>query len=231
MRARRLAVLAAAVGLSACAAAKVKPTGAGSTEVLRMLRDWRGVWSGSVQDSPMGKLSYTLYVEEMPGARIRARMAPQRDADLDDMRHSYELAHFDAGTPAIHYALAQRNARHEGDLGYRAELSGDDEAVFCAEEGGCDKVQLIFARLSPKKVQLRSMVHESGHALIDLEFTSSEVPRDGHDETPKPTIKRTRMKPSEAKQRPSDDALDIDLGEADSIEAKQRRREHDEQQR
>jgi hypothetical protein len=224
MHARPLAVMVAAT-LVGCAASQVRPTGAGSTAVLRLMRDWRGVWSGQVKDSPMGALSYTVYVEEAPGAKIRLRMALQREADLETMRHLYELSNFHSGTPVIHYALAQRSSRQEGEVAYREELSSDEEAVFCTDEGGCDKLKVAVVMLSATKVHLRTMLREAPHATIELQFASGEVPKDSLEEPPKATLKRTRMK-SESREAQDGrrEGLDFDLGESDSVEANKSKR-------
>lgn len=196
MRLRPIALLAA-LGLAGCAGPKVKPTGAGSTAALRLMRDWRGLWSGAVKDSPMGQLPYALAIEEVDGRKLRVRMTPQRDGDLDNMRHAYELSDFAAGMPSIHYVLEQRNTRQEGEVSYREDLSTDSEAVFCPAEAGCDRVKLSVEMESQTRVLLRAMVREAPHATIELEFASREVPGDAFQQAPKSILRRSRMKPAD----------------------------------
>ncbi len=201
MHARPFALIAA-LGFAACAGSKVKPTGAGSTQVLRLMRDWRGLWAGAVNDSPMGPLPYTVAIDEVAGQKLRVRMTPQRDGDLDNMRHAYELSNFTAGTPSIHYVLEQRNTRQEGDVTYREDLSTDAEAVFCPGEAGCDGLKLSVERASDTRLLLRAMVREAPHAVIELQFTSREVPSDAFREAPKSTLKRSRLKPAPESSEP-----------------------------
>lgn len=188
MRTAPLAVVLALV-LAGCSGAKPKPTGAGSTAVLRLLRDWRGVWSGQVRDSPMGGMPYTLFVEEASEG-LRLTSAPMREADLDGVKHVYRLLHFDRGTPVIEFALTQKARTQKGELSYREDLSSEDEAVFCPEEAGCDKVQLSARRAGERALELEVMVDEARHAAITLAFTSRKIPADRSFEPDLPATER-----------------------------------------
>ncbi len=172
------AALALAVSLAGCASNKPKPTLAGSTPVLQLLRDWRGVWKGSVKDSPMGSMTYTLHIEKA-GAAVRVKMAPQRESGLESMKQVYELINFERGTPHIRYALSQRATAQKGELVYRDDLSDEERAVFCPEEEGCDKLKLTLVKLSETRVAIKSQVHESAHSEVEVSFASADVPKPG----------------------------------------------------
>lgn len=171
------ALIALAVSLAGCSGSRPKPTGAGSTAVLRLMRDWRGVWSGQVRDSPMGGMPYTLWVEEAEGG-LRLTSAPMREADLDSVKHVYRLLHFDRGTPVIEFALTQKARTQKGALVYREDLSSEDEAIFCPEEVGCDKVQLSALLAGERALELKVLVDEASHASITLAFTNRKIPAD-----------------------------------------------------
>jgi hypothetical protein len=169
-----LSVLAGLVAVG-CSTAKTRPTGAGSTPVLRLMRDWRGVWTGHVRDSPMGQMTYTLYVEAAGGELVLSS-APMKEPGLDSIRHSYRLIHFEKGNPLIEYSLAQRGKTVEGTVAYREDLSNDDEAVFCPEDKGCDRVRFSVALSGDKAVLVKTRVDEARHADFDLAFASREIP-------------------------------------------------------
>jgi hypothetical protein len=176
---RRIA-LALALGTVAlgCASNKPRPTLAGSTPVLRLMRDWRGVWKGSVKDSPMGGMPYVLYVEEV-GPVLRARMAPSKDPTLESVKQAYELVNFVKGKPHIRYVVSQRSSTQKGELEYREDLSSDESAVFCLAEVGCDKLKVIFLMQSQTKLTMRTLVDEAPHSDLDLSFASAEIPKAG----------------------------------------------------
>jgi hypothetical protein len=205
MHTRTVVAISVLIVSAACASAPPRPTGAGSTSVLRLLRDWRGVWGGEVRDSPMGGMPYVLHVEERAEA-LQARMAPQSEVGLEDMEHTYELFDFDQGIPRIRFSLFQRSATQRGEVVYREELSNDDVAVFCAEEAGCDKVKLAIRRIDDQTLSFHTLVHESFHARMDVRFVSATIPREkprAVEEEPETTLRE----PVEEKKS---DALPID---------------------
>ena len=207
--ARLFVALAAAVAAASCSTAAPKPTGAGSTAVLRLLRDWRGVWSGQVKNSPMGEMSYTLHVTET-GTQVHASMAPQRDVNLEGMRHEYDFVSFTQGTPFIRYSLTQRNATQAGDLVYQESLSTDDTAVFCPPDRGCVKAKLSFVKLDERSLLMRAMVHEDRHSEIELRFASSQVPKAAAEIEPAAAeMKRTKV--DRATEQAGGDPTDSDL--------------------
>ncbi|MGI5862515.1 MAG: hypothetical protein ACOX6T_10725 [Myxococcales bacterium] len=194
--AKLLAALAAIAAAASCSTAPPKPTGAGSTATLRLLRDWRGVWSGQVKDSPMGAMPYTLYVTET-GSQVHASMAPQRDINLEGMQHEYDFINFTQGTPFIRYSLTQRNATQTGDLVYQESLSTDDTAVFCPPDRGCVKAQLTFVKLDDRSLLMRAMVHEDRHSEIELRFVTSQIPKAAAEIEPvAPVMKRSKAEPA-----------------------------------
>jgi hypothetical protein len=174
MRIAILLLTIASVALS-CKSAPPRPTGAGSTQVLRVLRDWRGVWSGSIKESPMGPMSYALHIIR-EGEELVVTMARQKDEGLDGMSQRLELVNFFKGSPRIHYRLSQRNTSQEGELVYIEAASSDAEAVFCAES--CDKVRLIVSALGAQELALRAMVNEAPHAEMEVHFSSPSIPKD-----------------------------------------------------
>jgi hypothetical protein len=203
-----LLALCVLTALVACSSAPPRPTGAGSTAALRLLRDWRGVWSGKVRDSPMGAMAYTLYVEEA-GSAIRARMAPQREYELESMRHEYTLLNFDRGVPVVRFSLTQRNSTSEGELVYQEELSTDDEAVFCPADLGCVQVKVAFVRIDDRAVSVRTWVDESRHAEVGLRFASSQIPKAGAEIEPvEPVKSEPQVQPA---RKNSGDPLDEDV--------------------
>ncbi|MBI5547659.1 MAG: hypothetical protein HY901_27570 [Deltaproteobacteria bacterium] len=171
------AALILALVAAACSSAPPRPSGAGSTAVLRLMRDWRGVWTGQIRDSPMGAMPYTLYVAAR-GDHLSLTSAQMREAGLESLRHEYRLFHFDQGLPLLQYRLAQRSRIDEGTLVYLANLSNDDEAVFCAEDRGCDELKLTVVRLSETSVEFRTMIDESNHSAFALSFNSRDIPQE-----------------------------------------------------
>jgi hypothetical protein len=210
-----LLALCAAVALGACSSAKPAPTGAGSTAVLRLLRDWRGVWTGRATESPMGAMPYVLYVTEEQDT-LHARLAKQKDPTLDSMRHEYDFVNFKAGTPAIRYSLAQRATQHDGEVLYEASLSTDDEAVFCDTVSGCDKVKMVVTRISDKALNMRTLVHEALHSDIELRFAGTEIPKDADvaddsDRPPPPKLDAPKTKKGKGKTAKKAGGEDEDL--------------------
>ncbi len=191
------ALLFVALLSAGCSSAKPKPTGAGSTPVLCLLRDWRGVWSGPMKDSPMGPMTYTLWVEDA-GEYLKVTSAPLREAGLDTIKHTYKLVQFDQGVPYIEYDLAQRATVHRGTVLYREPLSTDEEAVFCAEDGGCDKVKFVISQTGEQSLSFHTMIAEAPHAEWALRYTSAEIPKDrGLDvDRPEPTEPKPKKKPA-----------------------------------
>jgi hypothetical protein len=221
MKTTKLAIALLCLGtLAACAAQKPKPTGAGSTTVLRLMRDWRGVWSGRVKESPMGPMSYTLYVEEA-GSQLRLRMAPQRELELESMKHEYDLINFTQGTPVVRFSLTQRNATHQGELVYQEEASNENEAVFCPADKGCVQMQMSFVRLDDRTLLIRSMVDEAPHSEIELRYTSAKIPKAAALESDdQPELKSTKVEQTSGKSNGPEDKdlyleehLDQDIGE------------------
>lgn len=172
----QVAALVALVSLG-CVGSRPKPTGAGSTAILRLMRDWRGVWTGQVHNSPMGAFPYTVFVEEAI-EHIFVTSAPMSEQGLDTIRHVYRLVHFDHGTPVIELELSQRAQRQNGSLAYRENLSTDDEAVFCPQDLGCEKVMLRAVRVANQAVRMKVIVNEANHAEIELAFSRREIPGD-----------------------------------------------------
>lgn len=203
-------ILSALLTMTGCASAPPRPTGAGSTSVLRLMRDWRGVWSGKVRDSPMGAMAYTLYVEEA-GPAIRARMAPQREIELEGMRHEYTLMNFVRGVPVVRFALTQRNSTQEGELVYQEELSSDEEAIFCSPDRGCVQVKLAFVRADDRALTIRTWVHENRHADIGLRFSSAQIPKAGVEIEPVAPVKEPQAEPARKRGGdPVDDDVFLD---------------------
>lgn len=194
-------VLATASLALSMACATPKPVmQAGSTSVLRLLRDWRGTWTGKIDDSPMGPMTYTLYVEDVGGTGLlRVRMARPRDPTLDTVKQTYEFLEFKDGSPKIRFAVSQRNSTQDGRLTYREERSSDSEAVFCLEGRGCDKLMLIFTQLGPQELRMRTLVDEARHTDAVLAYTSPEVPAE--EAAPEPELIREPVPtPKKAKQ-------------------------------
>jgi len=216
----RLPLLALTLGLAlACSSTpKPIPTLAGSTKVLRLMRDWRGVWGGSVKARPRGPMPYKVVVEES-GKSVMVRLAPSKDPALEGVRHQYELVNFFKGTPMIRFALEQRGALQQGELVYLEELSEDHRAVFCAMEAGCDKVQLAVTSGSDSALTIKVMVHEASHAEMELAYVGKSLPKEEEaaDEQPTTVIKRTKIRTTEDGE-PSDqdlyleDHVDEDVG-------------------
>jgi len=167
----------AALALAGCATAEVRPTGAGSTAVLRLMRDWRGVWSGTVRESPMGPMNSTLYIEPKED-HLALASAPIREAGLDTLKHEYRLYHFDKGMPRIEYTLSQRGRTDQGRLAYQEDASDDEAAVFCPEEGSCDKLRLTFSMVGAKAMTFKTMVDEAPHSHFTLTFVTRDIPKD-----------------------------------------------------
>lgn len=210
MRTRLVVALALTAAAAACKTAEVRPTGAGSTAVLRLLRDWRGVWSGPVRESPMGELAYTLYVEEKDDA-IRLLSAPLREAGLDTLKHEYRLIHFVKGNPAIEFSLSQKGRTDEGRLIYREEDSGEETAVFCREDSGCDKLKFVVEMLDEKTVELKTMVDEAPHAAFKLKFVSRDVPKDHGEWLDKPVADKPKDVKPKVKVDADGNPLDQDM--------------------
>ena len=216
MRARLSLTILAGLVL-ACSAAPKRPTGAGSTPVLRLLRDWRGVWSGNIKESPMGAMAYTLHVVEDEG-KLEVTMARQKDENLADMHQRFIFTNFVRGTPRIHFHLSQRNTTQKGELTYREDLSSDGEAIFCAEE--CDKVKLTFVKTGADSVAMSTVVAEAAHSEVELHFVSNDIPPEAAvvDDRPRPK-KEAAEKPVEKRNGSVDqdvvlkEHLDEDIGE------------------
>ncbi len=172
--------LAALLALDlACASAPKNPNGlAGTTDILALMRDWRGVWSGGVLDSPIGPLSYTLYIDRRP-EMIHLRMADAGEGDLADLRNEFALLNFERGTPRIRALLTMRGKTAIQDLVYRPERSSQSSASFCLEAKGCVFTELIFTRIGKARVAIRAMVEEAPFAEIEVRFLEREIPESG----------------------------------------------------
>ncbi len=187
--------------LASCASAPVNPNGlACSTDVLCMMRDWRGVWGGSVSESPIGPMSYTLYIEEK-GQILRMRMAGEEDG-IDDVRNEFALMNFRKGTPRIRAMLELKGKKTVHDYVYHPERSDDSSASFCLEQKGCVFGELIFTRLAKTTVGLRVMSEEARYAELKVRFLEKDVPKKG--------IKKERARmSSETDERVRDGSLEV----------------------
>lgn len=203
MRTRLLPFLfaLAAVAASGCTTVEVKPTGAGSTTALRLMRDWRGVWSGAVRESPMGPFNYTLYIEPKEDHLVLTS-APIRESALETIKHEYRLYNFDKGMPRVEYTLSQKGRTDEGRLAYQEDASSDEDAIFCPEEGSCDKLTLTFSVAGDKAMTFKTMVDEAPHTQFTLSFVTREIPKNKGEWTEKPppppggeSTKSTKPKP------------------------------------
>ncbi|MGC4122391.1 MAG: hypothetical protein QM765_48980 [Myxococcales bacterium] len=177
-----LAALAALVG---CKTVDVKPTGAGSTAVLRVMRDWRGVWAGTVRESPMGPMNYTLYIEPKDDHLVLAS-APIREAGLDSIKHEYRLYHFDKGMPSVEYTLSQKGRTDQGKLAYQEDASTDEDAIFCPVDGTCDKLRMTFSLVGERSITFKTSVDEAPHAQFTLSFVTKDIPANHGEWTEKP---------------------------------------------
>lgn len=202
-RATALLAFASVLLLAACASAPVNPNGlACSSDVLCMMRDWRGVWGGSVSESPVGPMSYTLYIEEKDKT-VRMRMAGEEDG-IDDIRNEFALVHFRRGTPRIRAMLDLRGKKIVRDYVYQPERSSDSSASFCLDKRGCVFGELIFTRLGKTAMGLRVMSEESRYAELKVRFLEKDVPQK--------SVKKERSRlTSEADERVRDGSIEVTI--------------------
>lgn len=203
-RSFRIALACLTVLVAACATSRPAQTLAGSTPVLQLLRDWRGVWKGTVKDSPMGAMAYVLWVAAAGGS-LTAQMAPQQESGLESMQHSYEFIDFDRGHPSIRFRLQQRNSLQADEVFYRDDLSTDDAAVFCHPDAGCDKVRLTITRVSDRRLVFAATVDEAAHCEISLAYAGAEIPQQLAEDTAASTLKRTRIPGKVESKDPTED--------------------------
>lgn len=188
----------------ACASVAKNPNGlAGSTDILALMRDWRGVWNGSVRESPIGPLSYTLYIEERPNM-VHLRMADASDASLSDLRNEFALLNFDRGTPRIRVLLTMRGRTTIQNLIYQPEHSSESSASFCLEDKGCVFTELIFSRIGQSRVSIRAKVEEAKFADIEVRFLEREIPKSGIEK------ERARLTSERADDR-GDGSIDVEI--------------------
>ncbi|HEY3449310.1 MAG TPA: hypothetical protein VGK67_23340 [Myxococcales bacterium] len=243
MRTRLLPLLfaLAALAVAGCKTVEVKPTGAGSTAVLRLMRDWRGVWAGAVRESPMGAMNYTLYVEPKDDHLLMVS-APIREAGLDSIKHEYRLFRFDKGMPRIEFTLTQRGRTDEGRLAYQEDASTEEDAIFCPEEGTCDKLRMTFTMVSDKVVAFKTLVDEAPHSQFTLTFVSKDIPKNHGEWLEKPppppglggeSTKSTKPKPKlDADGNPLDQDLVLKENvDEDAGTAKKKKKEKEEQEK
>lgn len=211
-RAGFFAIAALLAANLACASAPKNPDGlAGTTDILALMRDWRGVWSGGVRDSPIGPLSYTLYIEKRP-EMIHLRMADAGEGELADLRNEFALLDFERGTPRIRVLLTMRGRTTIQDLVYQPERSSQRSAAFCLEGKGCVFTELIFTRIGQSRVAIRAMVEEARFAEIEVRFMEREIPKSGLRE------ERARLTSEPASDR-RDGAIDVEAGDSSAEEA------------
>ena len=218
----RLALTALLALNLACASAPKNPNGlAGTTDILSLMRDWRGVWSGGVRDSPIGQLSYTLYIEARSKV-VHLRMADAEESGLDDLKNEFALINFERGTPRVRVLLKMRGKTTIQELVYQPERSTDQSASFCLENKGCVFTELVFTRLGKSRVGIRARVEESPYADIEVRFLEREVPKSGVEKerarlTSEPSDDRRDgsidVEDLEPKKRRADDAAEEDSGE------------------
>ena len=197
-------LLAALLALAAgCASAPKNPNGlAGTTDILSLMRDWRGVWSGGVRESPIGPLSYTLYIEKRP-KMVHLRMADEDGAGLSDLRNEFALLNFERGTPQIRALLTMRGRTTVQNLVYQPDRSDDRSAAFCLEGKGCVFTELVFTRLGQSRVAIRAMVEEARFAEIEVRFLDRHIPESGIEQ------ERARLT-SERDERPRDGSVEVE---------------------
>lgn len=195
-----------AIGLAVGCATTKPATLAGSTSALRMLRDWRGTWTGTMEDSPMGKMPYTLYVEDVGGTGLlRVRMARPTDPLLETVSQTYEFLEFKEGTPKIRFSVSQRNSTQEGTLLYDVQRSSDREAVFCLAGRGCDKLMAVFTVLGPQDLEMRTLVNEASHSRALVAYTSPDVPTETAPAATPATFPEPSPEPKKKEKKPVDD--------------------------
>lgn len=213
---RRAGLLAITVFVAfnlACASAPKNPNGlAGSTDILALMRDWRGVWSGGVRDSPIGPLTYTLYIEKRP-KMVHLRMADAGAGALADLRNEFALIDFERGTPRIRVLLTMRGRTTIQDLVYQPDRSSDRSASFCLEGKGCVFTELVFTRIGQSRVAIRAMVEEARFADLEVRFMEREIPESGIDE------ERARLTSEPAADR-RDGSIDVESVERGAEEAR-----------
>jgi hypothetical protein len=142
------------------------------------MNNWRGVWTGSVRESPIGPLSYTLYIEERPDM-LYLRMADEGARALSEVRNEFAFLNFDRGTPRIRVLLTMRGRTTVQNLVYEPARSSDSSAAFCLEDKGCVFTELVFTRIGKLRVAIHAKVEEAKFADIEVRFLDSQIPKSG----------------------------------------------------
>ena len=176
-KAARALLFSSAIAIAAATGCATPVKSDGIPPIRDVLRDWRGVWSGSVSDSPLGPFDYTLHItqEGKNGDVIHLKMANGDEAP-EPVRSEFALMNFDEEKPRLRALVAFRSKTITRDYVYSPNRSTRSHASFCLKDRGCTFGEITFETGKRATVRLRAFVNEAPYAALSVQFVQRDIP-------------------------------------------------------